>query len=88
VDTLAPPPPTAAEVTDQETQSAPLGLGGDTASKPKRKTSSSTGEKTRLSDEKKVPKPPPQPIQMTPAAPVPGAPAPAPAPASGTQPQQ
>jgi len=79
VDALAPPPPTTAEVADQQTQSAPLGLNGDTASK-KKKRKVDTGEKSRLTDEKKTPKPPPQPLVITPAAPVPGAPAPLPPP--------
>ncbi len=79
----APPAPDAAEVADRETQSAPLGLNGDTGKK-KKKSSTTTGEKTRYSQEKKRENgntPPPQP---TPIAPVPGAPAPAGAP----QPQQ
>ena len=88
-DANAPVPPTAAEIADQETQSAPLGLNGNTANKKKRKKAqATTGEKTRFSQEKKSeenenPKPAPQP---TPIAPVPGAPAPDSAPPS--QPQQ
>jgi peptidyl-prolyl cis-trans isomerase SurA len=81
----APAPPSAAEVADQQTQSAPLGSSGDN-SKKKKKTSTATGEKTRLASKKKSeeesqPKPPPQP---TPIPPVAGAPAPTEAP----QPQQ
>ena len=49
---LSPPPPDAAEVADRETQSAPLGLGGDTASKKEKKVTT-TGNKTRLSDKNK-----------------------------------
>jgi peptidyl-prolyl cis-trans isomerase SurA len=80
-DAQAPAPPDAGEVADQQTQSAPLGLNGDTSGK-KKKSSPSTSEKTRLADEKKKPvdttqQPTPQP---TPIAPVPGAPAPADAP--------
>jgi peptidyl-prolyl cis-trans isomerase SurA len=75
---LAPSPPTAAEVADQQTQSAPLGLGGDTAAKKKK--GSTPDEKTRLADEKKKPEAPKQPLEMTPAPPVPGAPAPLPPP--------
>jgi len=80
-DAMAPAPPDAAEVADQETQSAPLGLAGDTSSK-KKKNSATAAEKTRLANRKKnpeesAPKPTPQP---TPIAPVPGAPAPAGAP--------
>jgi len=78
-----PPAPDAAEVADRATQSAPLGLDGDT-SKKKKKSPNATTEKTRYAQEKKKENdntPPPQP---TPIAPVAGAPAPAGAP----QPQQ
>jgi len=81
-DALAPEPPTAQEVADRQTQSAPLGLAGDT-SKKKKKKATTVGEKTRLSDQKrkenqeKNQTPPPEP---TPIAPVSGAPAPATAP--------
>ena len=52
-------PPSAAEVADRQTQSAPLGLAGDTATK--KKAESTTGDKTRFSDEKrKKPEPAPQ----------------------------
>ena len=78
----APAPPDAAEVADRQTQSAPLGLSGQTATdkKKKKKTATATtGEKTRLSQEKKEQegKTPKQAPQPTPIAPVPGAPAPA-----------
>ncbi len=83
-DANAPAPPTAGEVADQETQSAPLGLNGNAATnnKKKKKAQAATGEKTRYSQEKKAEEnqtqqPAPQP---TPIAPVPGAPAPASAP--------
>ncbi|HVU47255.1 MAG TPA: peptidylprolyl isomerase [Terracidiphilus sp.] len=82
-DSQAPPPPNAAEIADRATQSAPLGLNGDTSNK-KKKSPNATPEKTRYAQEKKKEQdntPPPQP---TPIAPVPGAPAPAGAP----QPQQ
>ncbi|HUA90963.1 MAG TPA: peptidylprolyl isomerase [Terracidiphilus sp.] len=77
-DADAPTPPDAAEVADQQTQSAPLGLGSTSA----KKKTQTTSEKTRLADKKKMPSdttatPPPQP---TPIAPVPGAPAPSDAP--------
>ncbi|HEY1649084.1 MAG TPA: peptidylprolyl isomerase [Terracidiphilus sp.] len=80
-DPLAPAPPDATEVADQETQSGPLGLGGNTTGK-KKKTASTTSEKTRLADKKKNPSDstPAPPQQPTPIAPVPGAPAPANAP--------
>ena len=52
VDALAPLPPDSTEVADRQTQSTPLGLGGDTANK-KKKQSGGAGEKTRFSDEKK-----------------------------------
>jgi peptidyl-prolyl cis-trans isomerase SurA len=83
-----PLPPDAGEVADQQTQSSPLGLSGDTSGKKKKKTSTVTGDKTRLADKKKSedesrPKPVQQP---TPIPPVPGAPAPADHP-DQTQPQ-
>jgi peptidyl-prolyl cis-trans isomerase SurA len=89
-DSMAPAPPNAAEVADQQTQSAPLGLGGNTTptGKKQKKTATTTAEKTRMSEKKKEENntPPPQP---TPVPPVPGAPAPAnaPAPADAPQPQ-
>lgn len=73
--------PDAGEVADRQTQSAPLGLKGDTTKK-KKKEQTTTGTKTRLSDQKKTDqqnKPAPQP---TPIPAVPGAPAPSSAPAS------
>ncbi len=89
VDSLAPAPPDAAEVADRQTQSAPLGLNGDTATK-KKKGSTTAGEKTRLADKKKpenqqpqAPAPAPTPIPA-----VPGAPAPGQTPPPTPQPQQ
>jgi peptidyl-prolyl cis-trans isomerase SurA len=90
LDPLAPAAADSAEVADRQTQSAPLGLSGDT-SKKKKKTKTTTEEKTRLEDKKGTgqPKETPQPV---PIPPVPGAPAPATAPqapaapASGTAP--
>jgi peptidyl-prolyl cis-trans isomerase SurA len=79
-DALAPAPPNAAEVAEQQTQSAPLGLGGSAAAnKKKKKSETTTGEKTRIQQRPRTPdntpsQPAPQPI---PIAPVPGAPAPA-----------
>ncbi len=82
-----PAAPDAAEVADRETQSAPLGLSGDTAAKKKKKKAqSTTGEKTRLSQEAKKPSAPKAAPEMTPAPQEPGAPAPANHPT--TQPQQ
>ncbi len=83
-----PLPPSAAEVADQQTQSAPL-ASGDSSTKKKKKTSTATGDKTRLANKKKSPdesqpKPAPQP---TPIAPVAGAPAPSDHPET-PQPQQ
>jgi peptidyl-prolyl cis-trans isomerase SurA len=90
-DALAPPAADAAEVADRATQSGPLGLAGDTASKKKKK-SATEGEKTRLADRKKEPEAPQQPPQFTPAPEEPGAPAPARqdqgTPAPTPQPQQ
>jgi peptidyl-prolyl cis-trans isomerase SurA len=82
VDKNAPAPPDAAEIADRQQQAAPLGLAGDT-SKTKKKKQTTTGEKTRLTDEKKKPAP-----DATPAA-APDAPAAqAPAPATTPAPQQ
>lgn len=50
-DTMAPPPPDAEEVADRLTQDAPLGLAGDTA-QAKKRTATTTGEKTRMGDDK------------------------------------
>lgn len=76
-DTFTAAAPDAAEVADRETQSAPLGLNGNTTSKKKKKKkATTTGEKTRYSQEKKAPEQK-APVQMTPAPQEPGAPAPA-----------
>jgi len=85
-----PAPPDAAEVADRQTQSAPLGLAGDTASKKKKKEQTTTAEKTRLSDRKQQENPAPaKPAPApTPIPAVPGAPAPATAPAPQPQPSQ
>jgi peptidyl-prolyl cis-trans isomerase SurA len=83
-DALAPPAADAAEVADRATQSGPLGLAGDTASKKKAKATAE-GEKTRLADRKKAPGTEKQEPQFTPAPQVPGAPAPASQPAPQTQ---
>lgn len=91
VDALAPPAPDAGEVADRATQSTPLGLGGDTASKKKPVT---TGEKTRLADKAKEPqseqqKQQQQQQQFTPLPAIKGAPAPVDHPtAQPQQPQQ
>jgi peptidyl-prolyl cis-trans isomerase SurA len=83
VDPNAPPPPDAAEVSDRQQQASPLGLSGDTSAKKKKKTAT-TGEKTRLTDEKKKPAettpdstatPPPAPAPQTPAPQTPTPPA-------------
>ena len=80
LDTFAPAAPAAPEVADQQTQSAPLGLGGDTASKKKKKPiASTTGEKTRIKDRVKTPSDT-TPLEITPAAPAAGAPPPKTAP--------
>jgi len=78
LDSFAPSAPDSTEVADQQSQSAPLGLNGDTATKKKKKTNAGTvSEKKRLEDEKKK-KTEKQPVEMTPAPTVPGAPAPKP----------
>ena len=91
-DVLTPEAPDAAEVADRSTQSGPLGLAGDTASKKKKKATTE-GEKTRLANRKKEPESEkPQTPQFTPAPQEPGAPAPARqdqgTPAPTPQPQQ
>ena len=84
---MTPSAPEAGEVADRQTQSASLGLGGDT-SKKKKKDTTTAAEKTRMSDRAKQPAEPqsgPQAApQPTPIPPVQGAPAPEPA----QQPQQ
>jgi peptidyl-prolyl cis-trans isomerase SurA len=88
-DKLAPAAPGAAEVADRQTQAAPLGLAGDTASKKKKKKTTET-EKTRLSAKSKEANAKPAP-EMTPTPQVPGAPAPQippPAPVPAPAPQQ
>jgi peptidyl-prolyl cis-trans isomerase SurA len=85
-DAMTPAAASAAEVADRQTQSAPLGLGGDTASK-KKKTETTSGEKTRMSDKARKPAEPQATPVPTPIPPVAGAPAPAPTPAA-PQPQQ
>jgi peptidyl-prolyl cis-trans isomerase SurA len=77
-DALAPAAPGADEVADRQTQSAPLGLAGDTANKKKKKTTTA-GDKTRMAKKTKKTDVPEQ--SITPAPAVPGAPAPAPTPA-------
>ena len=77
LDPQAPAPADAAEVADRQTQSAPLGLAGDTTQKKKKKKTT-TAEKTRLAQ--KPPEPPKEKPEPTPVPPVPGAPAPATAP--------
>jgi peptidyl-prolyl cis-trans isomerase SurA len=81
LDNFTPAPPDPGEVADRQTQTAPLGLGGDTAKKAKKKKAptATTGDKTRMQDR---PKPPSDktPLEATPAAPAAGAPAPATAP--------
>jgi peptidyl-prolyl cis-trans isomerase SurA len=82
-DANAPAPPDSGEVADRQTQSQPLGLGGDTASKKKKKNTATTeSEKTRFSqrkpDETQKNAPP---VQPTPIPQVQGAGAPTTAPA-------
>jgi peptidyl-prolyl cis-trans isomerase SurA len=79
VDPYAQSAPGAADVADRQTQSAPLGLAGDT-SKKKKKPTTTTGQKTRLSD-KKDENNNQAPVTPTPIPPVQGAPPPASTPA-------
>jgi peptidyl-prolyl cis-trans isomerase SurA len=69
-DPNAPPPPDAAEVADRQTQSAPLGLGGNTAVK-KKKNATTVGQKTRLAEKNKKPATPEQKPGDAPPAPAP-----------------
>jgi peptidyl-prolyl cis-trans isomerase SurA len=77
IDALGASAPDSAEVADRATQSGPLGLNGDTASKKKKVNE--TGEKTRLQDKAKEPQSnqQQQQPQFTPLPAIPGAPAPA-----------
>ncbi len=80
LDSFTPLPPDASEVADRQTQTAPLGLNGDTSKKKKKKQATATeGEKTRMQDRPKDTTEK-APLQMTPTAPVAGAPAPLDAP--------
>jgi peptidyl-prolyl cis-trans isomerase SurA len=76
-DSFAPVAPDAAEVADRQTQAGPLGLAGDT-SKKKKKVSTTTGDKTRLTDKKKSETPAQQPSGDAPLGPAPQTPAPQP----------
>ncbi len=81
LDSFTPLPPDSSEVADRQTQTAPLGLSGDTSKKSKKKknAAATTGEKTRMQERPKDTTPK-QPLEMTPTPTVPGAPAPATAP--------
>jgi peptidyl-prolyl cis-trans isomerase SurA len=85
LDPQAPLAADAAEVADTQAQAGPLGLGGDTTGKKKKK-STTTGDKTRMSDKNGVPKEKEdtgdRPLGAAPQQP---ATAPAPAPASAPQ---
>jgi peptidyl-prolyl cis-trans isomerase SurA len=76
-DSFAPAAPDAAEVADRQTQSAPLGLAGDTSKKKKHKATT-TSDKTRMADKKKSEAQ--QPSGDVPLGPAPQTPAPAPQP--------
>jgi peptidyl-prolyl cis-trans isomerase SurA len=78
-DPYATPAPDAAEVATRQTQSAALGLGGNTSKKKKRATT--TGQKTRLSKKQKEKKNE-GPLEPTPIPQVQGAPAPQAAPST------
>jgi peptidyl-prolyl cis-trans isomerase SurA len=75
---MTPAAPDAAEVADQQTQAAPLGISGSSTNTKKKKAAIATAEKTRLSDKKKEPsESQPQPVQQPTLIPaVKGAPAP------------
>ncbi|MGA2250503.1 peptidylprolyl isomerase [Terracidiphilus sp.] len=91
-DAQTPDAPEASEVADRQTQSQPLGLGGDTASKKKKNDNATAGEKTRFSQRKPDdPQKAGEPAQPTPIPQAQGAAAaqqqPAQAPAPAPQPQ-
>jgi peptidyl-prolyl cis-trans isomerase SurA len=79
LDSFTPAPPDAAEVADRQTQSAPLGLAGDTSKKKKKSDAATTTAKTRKQQQPRKATDN-TPVEMTPAAPAAGAPAPATAP--------
>ena len=79
-DADAPPPPDAAEVADRQQQAAPLGLNGDTSARKKKKTPTTTGEKTRLADKNKKADETTAPADSAPSTPPPATPPAAPAP--------
>ena len=54
LDPEAPAPADAAEVADRQAQAGSLGLGGNQTPSKKKKKSTTTGDKTRLSDQKKT----------------------------------
>ena len=94
LDPEAPAPPDAGEVADRQAQQGPLGLGGNQTPSKKKKKITTTGDKTRLSDQKKKQEPEDtgeRPLGNVPAQPA-TAPAPAPpqpgTPATPQQPQQ
>ena len=87
LDSFAPAPPEPTEVADTQTQSAPLGLAGDTSKNKKKKkaVTATTGQKSRMQERPATPKDT-TPLEVTPAAPVEGAPAPATAPKTNPTP--
>jgi len=76
----APPAPDAAEVADRQVQAGPLGLGGDTSVKKKKKSATTSTDKTRLADKSKNSAAPATDSSATPSAPIPQTAAPAPTP--------
>jgi peptidyl-prolyl cis-trans isomerase SurA len=80
LDSFTPLPADPQEVADRQTQSAPLGMNGDTTKK-KKKQRTTTGEKTRMQQRPKD-ETEKAPLVATPAAPVQGAPAPKPNPST------
>ncbi|MGA8042569.1 MAG: peptidylprolyl isomerase [Terracidiphilus sp.] len=84
-ESMMPAAPTPSEVADRQTQSSPLGLGGNQVAGKKKKEATTTGEKTRYSDRNKKPGEQPgeqqqaQPEGAQQAAPSAAAPAEAPA---------
>jgi peptidyl-prolyl cis-trans isomerase SurA len=79
-DKNAPPAPDAAEVADRQVQAQPLGLAGDTSVKKKKKSATTSADKTRLGDKSKNPAAPATDSSATPPAPAPQTPPPPPTP--------
>ena len=79
-DKAAPPAPDAAEVADRQVQAEALGPKADTSAKKKKKSATTSADKTRLGDKSKNPAAPATDSSATPPAPAPQTPPPPPTP--------